>query len=147
MNVGPGTYWLFPQSNFLSGTITVYASDQCEAAGSTTQNIGADGYVHTADGLAMASAICNAAHADGAYTARQQAFNANVWVCQELPPTATNTAIPPTATNTTIPPTNTTIRRHRRIRGRLPQYDFQVRILASCRWYGTRPRQRRATIA
>ena len=109
INVGPGTYWLFPQSNFLSGTITVYASDQCEAAGSSTQAIGADGYVHTADGMAMASAICNVAHADGAYTARQQAFNANVWVCQELPPTETDTAIPPTATNTAIPPSNTPI--------------------------------------
>ena len=102
------------QSNFLSGTINVYASDQCEAAGSTTQNIGADGYVHTADGMAMASAICNAAHADGAYTARQQAFNANVWVCQELPPTETDTAIPPSSTpvpptNTPVPPTNTTV--------------------------------------
>ena len=111
VNVGPGTYRLFPASSFLSGTITVYPSDQCEAAGSTTQNIGADGYVHTADGMAMASAICNAAHADGAYTARQQAFNANVWVCQELPPTETDTAIPPTATNTAtatntkVPPT------------------------------------------
>ena len=47
MNVGPGTYWLFPRSNFLSGTITVYASDQCEATGSSTQAIGADGYVVT----------------------------------------------------------------------------------------------------
>ena len=36
VNVGPGTYWLFPQSSFLSGTITVYGSDQCEAAGSSS---------------------------------------------------------------------------------------------------------------
>ena len=136
MNVGPGTYWLFPQSNFLSGTINVYASDQCEAAGSTTQNIGADGYVHTADGLAMASAICNAAHADGAYTARQQAFNANVWVCQELPPTATDTAIPPTATNTAIPPTNTLLPPTNTT---IPPTPSDTRAIASVRLSSTNP--------
>ena len=38
------------RASFLSGTITVYGSDQCEAAGSSTQVIGADGYVHTALG-------------------------------------------------------------------------------------------------
>ena len=134
MNVGPGTYWLFPQSNFLSGTINVYASDQCEAAGST-QNIGEDGYVHTADGLAMASAICNAAHADGAYTARQQAFNANVWVCQELPPTETDTAIPPTATSTAIPPTSTLTATNTTI----PPTPSDTRGIASVRLSSTNP--------
>ena len=107
------------RSSFLSGTITVYASDQCEAAGSINAERSArTAMCTTADGMAMASVICNAAHADGAYTARQQAFNANVWVCQELPPTATNTIrfrrqrrtqlIPPT--NTTIPPTQSNSR-------------------------------------
>ena len=47
VNVGPGAYWLFPESSFLSGTITVYATDQCETTGSSTQAIGADGYVVT----------------------------------------------------------------------------------------------------
>ena len=151
MNVGPGTYWLFPQSNFLSGTINVYASDQCEAAGSSTQSIGADGYVHTADGMAMASAICNAAHADGAYTARQQAFNANVWVCQELPPTATNTAIPPTntrriqrsPTNTLVPPTNTTVPPTNTLvpptNTAIPPTPSDTRAIASVRLSSTNP--------
>ena len=110
MNVGPSTYWLFPESSFLSGTISVYASDQCEAAGSSTQGIGADGYVYTVSGEAAAQAICAAAHADGrVYTVQQQAGNHNLYKCVGVAPTATNTAIPPTATNTTIPPTNTDI--------------------------------------
>ena len=115
VNVGPGTYWLFPASNFLSGTITVYASDQCEAAGSSTQAIGADGYVVTALGEAAAQAMCAAAHADEReFTARQQAFNLNLYLCVGVAPTNTaippsNTPITPTATNTLIPPTNTAI--------------------------------------
>ena len=114
VNVGPGTYWLFPANNFLSGTITVFASDQCEATGST-QQIGADGYVYTASGEAAAGAMCAAAHTDGReYTVEQQAYSLNLYMCVGLAPTATNTAIPPsntpivpTATNTLIPPTNT----------------------------------------
>ena len=46
IQVGPGAYWLFPASNFLSGTITVHDSDQCDSTGST-QDIGADGYIYT----------------------------------------------------------------------------------------------------
>ena len=117
MNVGPGTYWLFPESSFLSGTITVYASDQCEAAGSSTQAIGADGYVYTALGEAAAQAMCAAAHADErVYTVQQQALNLDLYLCVGVAPTATNTAIPPSntpitpsATNTLVPPTNTTV--------------------------------------
>ena len=106
VNVGPGTYWLFPASSFLSGTITVYASDQCEATGSSTQWIGADGYVVTASGEAAAQALCAASHTDGrVYSVIQQALNLDLYLCVGVAPTATNTAIPPTATNTTIPPT------------------------------------------
>ena len=113
MNVGPGAYWLFPTSGFLSGTITVYATDQCEAAGSSTQAIGADGYVFTASGEAAAQTMCAAAHADGRlYSVIQQAINLDLYLCVGVAPTATNTLIPPTATataNTLIPPTNTAI--------------------------------------
>ena len=110
MNVGPSTYWLFPESSFLSGTISVYASDQCEAAGSSTQSIGAGGYVYTVSDEAAAQAICAAVHADGrVYTVQQQALNLNLYLCVGVAPTSTNTAIPLTATNTTIPPTNTDI--------------------------------------
>ena len=114
-NVGPGTYWLFPSSGFLSGTITVYVSDQCEAAGSTTQNIGANGYVYSADGQSVAEALCVAGHGGNeAFLAQQQILNQGLWSCQEAPPTATDTAIPsdtpvPSATNTPIPPTNTSV--------------------------------------
>ena len=108
MNVGPGAYWLFPTSGFLSGTITVYATDQCEAAGSSTQAIGADGYVFTASGEAAAQTMCAAAHADGRlYSVIQQAINLDLYLCVGVAPTATNTLIPPTATNTLIPPTAT----------------------------------------
>ena len=114
-NVGPGTYWLFPSSGFLSGTITVYVSDQCEAAGSTTQNIGANGYVYSADGQSVAEALCGAGHGGNeAFIAQQQILNPGLWSCQEAPPTATDTAIPsdtpvPSATITPIPPTNTSV--------------------------------------
>ena len=108
VNVGPGAYWLFPTSGFLSGTITVYATDQCEAAGSSTQAIGADGYVFTASGEAAAQTMCAAAHADGRlYSVIQQAINLDLYLCVGVAPTATNTLIPPTATNTLIPPTAT----------------------------------------
>ena len=109
--MGPGAYWLFPQkADFLSGTITVYASDQCETTGSSTQSIGADGYVFTASGEAAAQTMCAASHADGRlYSVIQQAINLDLYLCVGVAPTATNTLIPPTATNTLIPPTNTAI--------------------------------------
>ena len=136
VNVGPGTYWLFPESNFLSGTISVYASDQCEAAGSSTQGIGADGYVHTALGEESAQTTCAAAHADGReYSAQQQALNLNLYLCVAVVPTATNTAIPPsntpteTATNTLIPPTNTAI----------PQPLSDTRAIAGVRLSSSNP--------
>ncbi len=115
VQVGPTTYWLFPASNFLSGTVTVHDSDQCDAAG-TTQNIGADGYVYTADGQSAAETLCGAGRASGAYQAQQQAFNTNLYACRFLPPTdtpipPTNTPLPPTSTpiptDTAIPPVNT----------------------------------------
>ena len=110
VNVGPGAHWLFPTSGFLSGTVTVYASDQCETTGSSTQSIGADGYVVTASGEAAAQTMCAAAHADGRlYSVIQQAINLDLYLCVGVAPTATNTLIPPTATNTLIPPTNTAI--------------------------------------
>ena len=130
MNVGPGTYWLFPRSSFLSGTITVYASDQCEATGSSTQAIGAGGYVVTDSGEAAAQAMCAAAHADGRlYSMIQQAINLDLYLCVGVAPTATNTTIPPTATNTTIPPTNTAI----------PPTPSDTRAIASVRLSSTNP--------
>ena len=110
-NVGPGTYWLFPSSGFLSGTITVYVSDQCEAAGSTTQNIGANGYVYSADGQSVAEALCVAGHGGNeAFIAQQQILNQGLWSCLE----ATDTAIPtdtpvPSATSTPMPPSDTPV--------------------------------------
>ncbi len=104
VRVGPTTYWLFPASNFLSGTITVHDSDQCDASG-TTQNIGANGYVYTGDGQSAAESLCASGHSSGAYQAQQQAFNTDLWACQFLPPT--DTPIPPT--DTPLPPTSTPI--------------------------------------
>ena len=101
VNVGPGAYWLFPARNFLSGTITVHDSDQCDSTGST-QDIGADGYVYTAAGQSAAAALCSAGQGGGAYQAQQQAFNTDLWACASLP---TDTPIPPS--NTPVPPTNT----------------------------------------
>ena len=135
MNVGPGTYWLFPASNFLSGTINVYGSDQCEAAGSSTQVIGADGYVYTALGDAAAQAMCAAAHADGReYRVQQQVLNLDLYLCVAVVPTATNTAIPPSntpvpPTNTLVPPTNTTV----------PQTLSDTRAIAAVRLSSTDP--------
>ena len=110
VNVGPGTYWLFPASNFLNGEIALYDSDQCDTAGAT-QQIGAAGYVYTADGQSAAESLCQAGQGSGVYQAQQQAFNPNLWACQLLPPTdtpvPTDTPIPPT--NTAVPPTNTPI--------------------------------------
>ena len=130
VNVGPGTYWLFPASKFLSATINVYVSDQCGAAGSSTQSIGADGYVHTAAGEVAAQTICAAAHADGrVYTVQQQALNLNLYLCLAVVPTATatNTAIPPT--NTLVPPTNTAI----------PQTLSDTRAIAAVRLSSANP--------
>ena len=135
VNVGPGTYWLFPASKFLSGTINVYASDQCEAAGSSTQGIGADGYVHTAWGNAAAQTICAAAHADGReYRVQQQVLNLDLYLCVGVVPTATNTTIPPTntlvpPTNTLVPPTNT----------RVPQTLSDTRAIAAVRLSSSNP--------
>ena len=86
--MGPGTYWLFPANSFLSGTITVYASDQCESSGSITQSIGADGYVVSESGAAAAGTICAAAHGDDrVYIAQQQAINLNLYQCVGVAPT------------------------------------------------------------
>ena len=110
VHVGPSSYWLFPVSNFLSGEIAVYNSNQCDSAG-TTQQIGANGFVYTADGQSQSSAaaLCQAGHGGGAYQAVQQAFNTSLFACQFVPPT--DTPIPPTntplPTNTPMPPTNT----------------------------------------
>ena len=79
----------------------MHDSDQCDSTG-TTQDIGADGYVYTADGQSAADALCVDGHAGGAYQAQQQAFNNDLWACQALPPTAT-----PLPTDTPVPPTNT----------------------------------------
>ena len=107
VNVGPGAFWLFPASNFLSGTVSLYNTDQCQATGSTTQAIGAEGYVYTSGGQAMAVAICAAAHGAGAYDASQQVFNADLWACRAIPPTATNTPVPTNTPTNTALPTNT----------------------------------------
>ena len=113
VNVGPGTFWLFPASHFLNGTINVYATDQCEAAGSTSQQIGAEGYVYSADGQAAAKALCEVAHGSSrAYRVTPQAYNTSLYACQRIPPTATDTAVSPTSTvvpNNTPAPTNTAI--------------------------------------
>ena len=111
VNVGPGAYWLFPSSNFLSGAITVHDSDQCDSTG-TTQDIGADGYVYTSAGQSAAESLCSAGHGGGAYQAQQQAFNTSLYACRFVPPT--DTPIPPTdtpmpATDTPVPPTDTPV--------------------------------------
>ena len=91
----------------------MYASDQCEAAGSTTQSIGADGYVVSESGAAAAGTICAAAHGDDrVYIAQQQAINLNLYQCvgvaPTIPPTVPPTIAPTIApTITLIPPTNT----------------------------------------
>ena len=117
--MGPGTYWLFPQSDFLSGLITVYATSQCEELDITETSIGEDGYVYTADEQTAAS-LCAAGNNDGeTYTVLQQAYNTGLWQCMIAPtntpaPTETNTPLPvasntpmPPPTDTSIPPTNT----------------------------------------
>ena len=115
--VGPNTYWLFPSSSFLSGTISVYDSG-CHDAGASQQSIGSAGYVYSAGGPANAVALCTSAHDGAAHTAQQQAFNANVYACAPAPTATATQQIQlqqldePTATNTptaTSPPTNTPI--------------------------------------
>ena len=98
VNVGPDTYWLFPSSNFLSGSITVYDNNGCHDGNTTQQDIGAAGYVYSADGQSNAATLCTTAHGGTAYTAQQQAFNTDVWQCA-LP--ATDTPLP-SATNTPV---------------------------------------------
>ena len=77
IQVGPTTYWLFPSSNFLSGTINVHNSDQCDST-STTQDIGADGYVLSSAGQSAAETLCSAGHGNGLYQAQQQVFNTSL---------------------------------------------------------------------
>ena len=121
VNVGPASYWLFPQNDFLSGLITVYATSQCEELDITETSIGEDGYVYTADEQTAAS-LCAAGNNDGeTYTVLQQTYNTDLWQCTVPPtitpaPTVTNTPLPvasntpsPTATDTSIPPTNTPV--------------------------------------
>ena len=99
IQVGPGSWWLFPSTWFLSGTVDVHSSNACADAGST-QAIGDAGYVYAADANSAAT-LCTTAHG-ASYNAQQQAFNSGVWACEAIP---TNTPIPPT--DTPIPPTNT----------------------------------------
>ena len=121
IEVGPGTYWLFPQNNFLSGLITVYATSQCEELEFTQTSISEDGYVYT-DNQQTAASLCAAGNNDGGtYTVLQQAYNTDLWQCMIPPtntpaPTETNTPLPiasntpsPTATDTSVPPTNTPV--------------------------------------
>ena len=89
VNVGLYTYWLFPSSSFLSGTVSVFESG-CHNADASQQNIGSAGYVHSTSGQADAAALCTDAHAGAAHTAQQQAFNTNVYACAPAP-TATAT--------------------------------------------------------
>ena len=78
-NVGPGTYWLFPANNLLSGLIIVYPGETCEAVDIYETSIGESGYVYTPAGQAASVALCAAAHSDGStYTSQQQAFNNDV---------------------------------------------------------------------
>ena len=116
VSVGPNTYWLFPSSSFLSGTISIYDSGGCHNASILQQSIGSAGYVYSTSGQADAAAICTSAHDGTAHTAQQQAFNTNVYACAPAP---TATATPqfqllqlnePTATSTpsaTSPPAAT----------------------------------------
>ena len=105
-NVGPGSHWLFPAINFLSGLITAYISDTCDENLEITQTvIGDDGYVYTAHGQAAAVGLCAAGNNDGeTYTVTSLPYNSDVWQCS-LPPTST--PIPPTSTP--IPPTDTPV--------------------------------------
>ena len=57
INVGPGAYWKFPVSKFLSGTITVYSSSSCADPGANQISIGDLGYVYVDDGQS-ANARC-----------------------------------------------------------------------------------------
>ena len=116
IEVGPGTYWLFPQNNFLSGLITLYANSRCEDVETTESQIGSLGYVHTNDGVSAATTLCTAAHGGTANSAQQQAYPTTLFACvlaapSETPsptitssPTATNST-EPTATDTSVPPT------------------------------------------
>ncbi len=57
VHVGPDTYWLFPSGNFLSGSIQVFSTQSCQNA-DVSQNIGADGFVHTTGGKSAADSLC-----------------------------------------------------------------------------------------
>ena len=98
--VGPGSFWLFPECNFLSGSIQVYSTHACHNA-VATQNIGADGFVHTTGGKSAADSQCTSAHDGIAHRAHQQPFPTSLYLCILVPPSATVTATPsPTPTNT-----------------------------------------------
>ena len=105
VNVGPGTYWLFPASNFLGGAVTVYSSSTCDDASVTQASLGDKGYVYARAGELIALLLCQTAHlADGlTYSVAQMAYNTDVWQCT-LPPTSTPI---PTPTNSPVPPTYT----------------------------------------
>ena len=89
IEVGPGTYWLFPQNNFLSGLITQYASSRCEGVEATESQIGSLGYVHTNDGVSAAAALCTAAHGGTAHSAQQQAYPTTLFACVLAAPSET----------------------------------------------------------
>ena len=118
--VGPGTFWLFPASRFLSGQISTYPGDTCENSDVSLTSIGEDGYVYTSSGQATAENLCAAGHNDGStFSVVPVPANTDVWKCT---PPATNTPVPTdtpvpsatntpmsTATNTPIPPTDTPV--------------------------------------
>ena len=113
--VGPGTYWLFPGSRFLSGRITVYAGSDCGELDITQSSIGEHGYVYTSAGQTAAENLCAAGHGDGStYHVVPVPANTDVWQCTPSPantpaPTLTHTSVP-TATHTPLPAvTNTAI--------------------------------------
>ena len=68
--VGPGTFWLFPASRFLSGQISVYPGDTCGDFEISLTSIGEDGYVYTSSGQSTAENLCAAGHNDGSTFSR-----------------------------------------------------------------------------
>ena len=98
-----GMYLLFPESNFLSGTISTYSDNQCENENLGSVTVEGDGVVYTTEGQTAAEAICKAGRNDGSdYSAQASVLNENYYKCTLSTPTDTPT---PTATNTAVPVT------------------------------------------
>ena len=110
VNLQDSSYFLFPQSNYLSGSIDLYTDNECRIFHSATNYGGNHGIAYATDAQAAAE-ICTSGNDDAQqYSATILSGHQSIWLCQlspTVPPPPTDTLVP--QTDTPVPPTNTSV--------------------------------------